>query len=115
MRPAGVSFIFSGLIFYAPGTVGAGRDLADDLTPDAAGIIRPDEFPPVALPLPAGEDFGPERVRDPTRLDGYLVCGCVRGHGTTTDFASVHPFSRGWRFQWAGGLMSGRARDGFSG
>ena len=103
MRPAGVSFIFFDLVFYAPRAVGAGRHFADDLTPDASGVVRADELPSVALPLPAGEDFGPERVRDPARLDGYFVCGRVRGCGPTTEFASVHPFSRGWHKVWPGG------------
>ena len=92
-----------GLFFQALRTIGASRDFTGDLTPDASGVIGTDELPAVALPLPAGEDIRARWVRDPARLDGYFVSGCVRGRGSTTDFASVHPFSRGWHKVWPGG------------
>ena len=114
MPPAGIQFVFSGLFSEAPRALGADGDLSGHLRPVAPGVVRTDELPAAPLLLPAGEHFGARRVRDPARLYSYSVGGRMRGRGFTTDFASVHSFSRGWREKHlAGGLMSGRARDGF--
>ena len=106
-----VRFMASDLFFRTSRAVGTGRDLAGELAADAAGVVRADELPAAALPLPAGEDLRAQGVRDPARLDSYLVCGRMRGGSLTTEFALEHPFSHGWHFVRAGGLMSGRASD----
>lgn len=83
-RLADIPTIFISRFFYARRTVGAGRDLPQDLAADTAGVVRPDELPAASLPLPAGEDFRAQRIGNSARLDCYFMGWGVRGRGLTT-------------------------------